>query len=71
VTQWLIPIDAVARKRGEGDPREIGGKAARLAWLVRHGFQVPEAWVIPAEAFDAALRELPPGCDPKSLLRAA
>ena len=67
----LVPIDAIAKKRGADDPREIGGKAARLAWLVRHGFAVPEAWVIPAEVFAAALRELPPGCDPRSLLRAA
>jgi pyruvate,water dikinase len=71
VTQWLLPVEALAKKRGEADPRELGGKAARLTWLVRHGFQVPEAWVIPAEAFELALRELPPGCDPKSLLRAA
>ena len=71
MTQWLLPIDGVAKKRGESDPRAVGGKAARLAWLVRNGFAVPEAWVIPAEAFAAALRELPPGCDPKSLLRAA
>ena len=71
MTAWLVPIDAIAKKRGADDPREIGGKAARLAWLVRHGFAVPEAWVIPAEAFAAALRELPPGCDPRSLLRAA
>jgi phosphohistidine swiveling domain-containing protein len=71
VTQWLVPIDAIAKKRGADDPREIGGKAARLTWLVRHGFAVPEAWVIPAEVFATALRELPPGCDPRSLLRAA
>jgi phosphohistidine swiveling domain-containing protein len=70
-TPWLIPIDALAKKRGADDPREVGGKAARLAWLVRHGFAVPEAWVIPAEVFASALRELPPGCDPRSLLRAA
>ena len=61
VTPSLVPIDAIARKRGADDPREIGGKAARLAWLVRSGFAVPEAWVIPAEVFTAALRELPPG----------
>ncbi len=67
----LIPIDAIANKRGADNPSEIGGKAARLAWLVRNGFAVPEAWVIPADVFTAALRELPPGCDPRSLLRAA
>ncbi len=67
----VVPIDSIVKKRGADDPQEIGGKAARLAWLVRHGFSVPEAWVIPAEVFAGALRELPPGCDPKSLLRAA
>ena len=51
--------------------RAIGGKAAGLAWLVRHSLPVPEAWVLPADAFAAALRELPPGCEPRSLLRAA
>ena len=71
VLQSLVPIDAIAKKRGADDPRTLGGKAARLAWLVRHGFAVPEAWVIPADVFAAALRELPPGCDPRSLLRAA
>jgi phosphohistidine swiveling domain-containing protein len=71
VTEWLIPIDAITRKRGAEDSRVIGGKAARLSWLVRHGFAVPEAWVIPVDVFVTALRELPPGCDPRSLLRAA
>lgn len=71
MTQWLIPIDALAKRRGADDPRELGGKAVGLAWLVRQGFAVPEAWVIPADGFVAALRELPPGCDPRSLLRAA
>ena len=68
---WLIPLESIARKRGSEDPRAIGGKAAGLAWLVRNSFQVPEAWVLPADAFAAALRELPPGCEPRSLLRAA
>ncbi len=49
----------------------VGGKAARLAWLRRHGFLVPDAWVVPAKAFTTALRELPPACEPRSLLRAA
>src|SRR5580700_9826887 len=68
---WLVPLESIAQKRGSEDPRAIGGKAAGLAWLVRHGLPVPEAWVLPAEAFAAALRELPPGCEPRSLLRAA
>jgi pyruvate,water dikinase len=68
---WLVPLEAIARKRGSDDPRVIGGKAAGLAWLVRGSFPVPEAWVLPADAFAATLRELPPGCEPRSLLRAA
>ncbi len=68
---WLVPLEAIARKRGSDDPRAIGGKGAGLAWLVRNSFPVPEAWVLPADAFAAALRELPPGCEPRSLLRAA
>jgi pyruvate,water dikinase len=68
--KWLITLDSLAKKRGD-DPRAIGGKAARLAWLIRHDFAVPEGWVLPLEAFDAAIRELSPGCEPRSLLRAA
>ena len=68
---WLIALDALASKRGGDDPRVVGGKGARLAWLVRHGFDVPEAVVLPAEAFEHALRDLPPGCEPRALLRVA
>lgn len=69
---WILPLkDLAAKRRGDGDPRAIGGKAARLAWLVKHDFAVPEAWVIPQTAFQAALRELSPVCEPKALLRAA
>jgi pyruvate,water dikinase len=68
---WLVSLDALAHKRGGDDPRVVGGKAARLAWLVRHGFDVPDAVVLPAEAFEHALRDLPPGCEPRALLRVA
>ena len=68
---WLVPLAAIAKKRGADDPKSIGGKASRLAWLVKNGFAVPDAWVLSVEAFAAALRELPPACDPKHLLRAA
>ncbi len=27
---------------------EIGGKAAHVLWLMKHGFRVPETWVLPA-----------------------
>jgi pyruvate,water dikinase len=68
---WLVPLDVLAQRRAGEDPRAIGGKAARLVWLVRHGFDVPEAVVLSAEAFSQAIRELPSGCEPRALLRAA
>jgi pyruvate,water dikinase len=68
---WLVPLEALAQRRGGEDPRVVGGKAARLAWLVRHGFNVPDAVVISVEAFAHAIRELPPACEPRALLRAA
>ncbi|MCL2723209.1 MAG: PEP-utilizing enzyme [Polyangiaceae bacterium] len=68
---WLLTLDALAEDIALSDPKNVGGKASKLAWLKRHGFNVPETWVIPAQAFAAALRELPPSCEPRSLLRAA
>src|SRR5262249_54091225 len=71
MSAWLVPLETLAQRRGGDDARALGGKASRLAWLLRHGFAVPEAWVLPAEAFEKALRDLPPGCEPRALLRAA
>jgi phosphohistidine swiveling domain-containing protein len=71
MTAWLVPLESLAKRRGGDDRRVVGGKAARLAWLVRNGFDVPEAWILPEDAFAQALRELPPGCEPRLLLRAA
>jgi pyruvate,water dikinase len=68
---WLLTLDALARDEALSERNNVGGKAARLAWLRRHGFLVPETWVIPQRAFVAALRELSPSCEPRSLLRAA
>jgi rifampicin phosphotransferase len=68
---WLVPLEALGERRGGDDPQVVGGKASRLSWLVRHGFDVPESVVLPAEAFEQSLRDLPPGCDPRALLRAA
>jgi len=68
---WLVPLELLAQRRGGDDPRLVGGKAARLAWLVRNNFDVPDAVVLPADAFVQAVRELPAGCEPKALLRAA
>jgi pyruvate,water dikinase len=70
-SSWLVSLEALAQRRGGDDPRLVGGKAARLAWLVRHGFDVPHAVVLPAEAFAHAIQEMPPGCEPRALLRAA
>ena len=68
---WLLGLDALARDVALSDRKNVGGKAARLAWLRRNGFLVPETWVVPQKAFVAALRELSPSCEPRSLLRAA
>lgn len=70
-TPWLVTLDALARDTELSDRKNVGGKAARLAWLRRHGFLVPETWVLPQKAFVAALRELSPACEPRSLLRSA
>jgi pyruvate,water dikinase len=70
-TTWLVPLEVLAERRGGDDPRIVGGKASRLAWLLRHGFDVPDALVLPVDAFVQAIRELPPGCEPRALLRAA
>lgn len=32
----------------------LGGKAGHVLWLLKNGFKVPETWVIPAGAIDAA-----------------
>jgi pyruvate,water dikinase len=66
---WLVPLEELAQRRGGDDPRVIGGKAARLAWLLKHGFAVPDAVVLPQEAFEQA--ELTPEHEPRALLRAA
>jgi pyruvate,water dikinase len=70
-SSWLLGLDVLAADETLSDRKNVGGKAARLAWLRRHGFLVPETWVLPQKAFAAALRELSPACEPRSLLRAA
>jgi pyruvate,water dikinase len=71
LASWIFPLETYARKRGGDDARQIGGKAARLAWLIRREFRVPESFIVTPQAFAASLRELPPTCEPKALLRAA
>ena len=69
--QWLLTLEALSGDEALADRKSVGGKASRLAWLRRHGFLVPETWVLPQKAFTAALRELSPACEPRALLRAA
>src|SRR5262245_43899202 len=68
---WLLSLDALVREDKLAARKAVGGKASRLAWLSRNGFRVPDTWVLPQKAFSAALRELSPACEPRSLLRAA
>lgn len=66
---WLVPLRALAKDGA--DASKVGGKAARLAWLEKHGFLVPETWILPESAFSSAIRGLSPFCEPRSLLRVA
>ena len=68
---WITPLESLAKKRGAEDTRQLGGKASRLLWLLRREFRVPESWIVSPQAFAASLRELPPSCEPKALLRAS
>jgi rifampicin phosphotransferase len=68
---WIVPLDVFAQGQTPEDAAEIGGKGGRLAWLLARNFRVPRTHVVVAGAFRAALRELPPGFEPKSLLRAS
>lgn len=64
----------IRRSRPRIDPSAtaLGGKGSRLVWLVRNGFRVPEARILPADVFDAIARDvLPPGHDVRTLLRLA
>ncbi len=60
------------RPRVDPSAAALGGKGARLVWLVRNGFRVPEARILPAEVFESIARDvLPPGHDVRTLLRLA
>jgi len=68
---WLLSLDDLVREEKLAEPRNVGGKAARLAWLSKNGFLVPPTWVLSQKAFVAAVRQLSPASEPRSLLRAA
>jgi rifampicin phosphotransferase len=68
---WLVSLDDLANDTKLADRKSVGGKGARLAWLRKHGFLVPQTWVLPQKVFAAALRKLSPASEPRSLLRSA
>lgn len=68
---WLRSLDDLLEDDKRAAAKKIGGKAARLVWLKKNGFAVPPTWVIPQKAFVAAVRQLSPSTEPRSLLRAA
>jgi phosphohistidine swiveling domain-containing protein len=70
-SRWLLSLDDLVHEERLAERRNVGGKAARLAWLKKNGFLVPETWVLSQKAFAAAVRQLSPACEPRSLLRAA
>lgn len=70
-SSWLSTLDSLTRDEALSHRKNVGGKAARLVWLRRHGFLIPETWVLPQRAFASMLRELSPSCEPRSLLRSA
>ena len=66
----LRPLDGYGRKRPADSTRSLGGKAARLSWLARHGFPVPRGWVLEAKHFDEiALERVPGSHAPHALLK--
>ena len=66
----LRPLEAYGRKRPADTASALGGKAARLAWLARHGLPVPRAWVLEAKFFDQiALERVPSDHTPRALLK--
>jgi rifampicin phosphotransferase len=71
MARYLQSLEALSRLPDGGNARKVGGKAVRLAWLIDRGFPVPLGWVLPAQVFVSAMRDLPPGYEPKSLLRAS
>ncbi len=54
--QWIHPLDRVDLTHVQ----HVGGKAARLGAMAQAGFDVPEGFVITADAFRAHL----PNCEP-------
>ena len=70
-TRWLLSLDDLVRDERLADRANVGGKAAGLALLKKSGLLVPPTWVLSQKVFAAAVRQLSPACEPRSLLRAA
>ena len=70
-SRWLLVSTTSYAMRSLAERKNVGGKAARLAWLRMNGFLVPQAWVLSQKAFASAIRQLSPACEPRTLLRAA
>jgi pyruvate,water dikinase len=68
---WLLSLEDLVRDERLADRSLVGGKAAGLALLKRSGLLVPPTWVLSQHVFTAAIRQLSPACEPRSLLRAA
>ena len=49
----LIPLDA----SGQWDDQLVGGKAAKLAQLMRAGFEVPRGFCLTTRAYEAFVKE--------------
>ena len=68
--RFVRSLDGYGRKRPADSARSLGGKAARLAWLARHGLPVPRGWVLEAKYFDEiALERVPDSHAPHALLK--
>ncbi|HJU05208.1 MAG TPA: PEP/pyruvate-binding domain-containing protein [Nitrospiraceae bacterium] len=59
IEPFILPLEACE------DPRLVGGKAAGLGRLLRHGFRVPPGFCLTTAAYRQALREL--GMEPDQL----
>ena len=67
---YLVPLDrTTTEKKSDKERPLLGGKGARLAWLVRHGLPVPKTHVLTTLAFKSQLRRLLPAHEIRSLLR--
>ncbi len=71
VTALFVPLESVGLRR-ETREKKVGGKAAKLAELLRAGLPVPPGWVLDARQFARIVDDqLPRGHDVSSLIKLA